>query len=87
MICPLCKDCGEKSTIRQVHSVKVTEKPKMPTIELPDVYYDEEGLHHVHSPTQKTEWECSCKHRIVRTVRPPCPAAECDWGFDTYAPA
>lgn len=71
MICPKCKELGQKSTI--------TVGAGMVTCAYYPPYYDEEGVYHHHDGNNHTySYTCSNNHRMVVTSSGKCP--NCDWG-------
>lgn len=69
MICPQCRDAGEKSC--------VTEGPSMRTLMYCPPFFDEEGKRHTHdSNTSRTDYSCSRGHRWTETSKGSC---WCGW--------
>lgn len=73
MICPKCKELGQKSTI--------TGGIGMSTLLYCPPYYDEDGNYHSHDGNSHTrEYTCSKGHRIVVNASNRC--GFCDYGHE-----
>lgn len=73
MICPKCKEMGQKSTIACLGGT-VTCAYYQP-------YYDEEGAYHHHDGNMRNyNYSCSNGHRI--TVNSTAKCSSCSWGVD-----
>lgn len=73
MICPKCKELGEKS--------RVYGGTGMTTCAYYTPYWDEEGVYHHHDGNRHTySYNCSNGHSITVTGTGKCP--NCNWGHD-----
>lgn len=74
MICPRCKELGNKSIIRGgLGTVTCAYYPP---------YYDEEGRYHVHDANvHSCSYTCSKGHHITVSNTGKCPS--CNWGHDS----
>lgn len=72
--CPVCREAGERSTIRLSRPYPITCLGWTP-------YYDEGGRRHAHDPNKRTgEWACSRGHAWIESRALPCPS--CDYGSE-----
>jgi len=68
MICPVCKENNEKSTVRDYGGTS--------TLMGNPSYYDEDGVYHHHDTNNRRHnFECSNEHKFM-TIRKgsPCPS-------------
>jgi len=73
MICPKCKELGEKST--------VYEHGMVSTCANVNVYYDEDGNRHWHDPNRSTiSYSCNRGHNFGFALANKC--SSCDFGND-----
>jgi hypothetical protein len=74
MICPKCKELGQKSIIHR--GLGTATSMYCPP------YYDEEGVYHSHDANIcTTVFNCSKGHRITIRSTGKCPS--CVWGHDS----
>ena len=72
MICPKCKELGQKSTITIGNGYS--------TLANCNAYFDEDGNYHFHDTNNHvSSYYCSKGHAI--TVRAASKCASCDWGY------
>ena len=72
MKCPECVKEGKKSNVY----------PGMGTTTLAycPPYYDNDGTYHHHDTNRTTmDYSCSKGHNWIESVRPHCPAPNCNW--------
>jgi hypothetical protein len=73
MICPKCKELGQKSHVYEEGGFK--------TLMGHQPYYNEDGVYHNHDPNRvKESFSCSEGHRIFVKRKDPCPS--CNYGKD-----
>lgn len=71
MICPKCKELGQKSRVNLGQTLS--------TLTMSEMYWDEEGIPHHHDRNNiVTTYHCTNGHRIVISSTNKCPS--CDFG-------